>query len=319
MECWFWNIDKDSMDFFSSELDSGQLRQGWGGLYDLDLTKIKAKMDKGAPLTEQEEETWVRCYPMLIIKEGDLIAVKNVPSNEFFTLVRVIGRYKFDINPTVGDYGHILPVEKINVFHRRSTYVDAPFIRALNREQNPIRVTHKHRQSLEELALLEVPAEKAKVASQFEDRKEKCRKDLIAQLKKSVNKHLEPSDVELLILDMMTNGGLASDYTAGSGEKGADLISTIKIGFGLKDFKLAIQVKKSEGTYGDQRGIDQIRRALEERNADAGLLVTTGDNLSDELVKMIEDIKSTGVRVEALYGEQLYERLLEAVAVSFGS
>ncbi len=138
---------------------------------------------------------------------------------------------------------------------------------------------------------------------------------MIDQLKKSVNKYLEPRDVELLILEMMTNGGLESDYTAGSGEKGADVESTIRIGYGLKDFKLAIQVKKSAGTYGDPRGVEQIKQALEDRNADAGLLVTTGDNLSADLINLIENMKSEGKRVAALYGQELYERLLEAIAV----
>ena len=121
--------------------------------------------------------------------------------------------------------------------------------------------------------------------------------------------------MELLILKMMTSGGLASDYTAGSGEKGADVESTVQTGYGL-DFKLAIQVKKSEGTYSDPQGVDQIERAFKERGADAGLLVTTGDSLGGDLTKRIDDLKSQGRRVAALFGEELYDRLLGVIVGS---
>ena len=115
---------------------------------------------------------------------------QNLPSNEFFTVLKVTGTYDFARDPATGDYGHFLPVEVIRRFHKRCGLVDVPLIRALHREQNPIRITYKHNQSLEELAIMQVSQEEAAKPSGFEERINKCRNDLIAQLKNSVNKYL---------------------------------------------------------------------------------------------------------------------------------
>ncbi len=77
MDCWFWNIDKDSIDFFAAELDNGRLRQGWGDNSDADLRKIKPKVDANIALNDGENRVWARCHPMLTIKNGDLVAVKT--------------------------------------------------------------------------------------------------------------------------------------------------------------------------------------------------------------------------------------------------
>src|ERR1700691_158064 len=46
MNCWFWNIDIERQDYFRDELNQGRLRQGWGYSNDLDLRRIKTKIDQ---------------------------------------------------------------------------------------------------------------------------------------------------------------------------------------------------------------------------------------------------------------------------------
>ncbi|TGO03499.1 hypothetical protein PN36_05485 [Candidatus Thiomargarita nelsonii] len=98
----------------------------------------------------QESEAWKRCRPMLKeIKKGDLILVKNVPSFEHFTLVRVHGEYGFEINEEQGDFGHFLPAVVLNSFLKVSA--PAALVGALNSSQWPIRITYKHHKAVLEL------------------------------------------------------------------------------------------------------------------------------------------------------------------------
>src|SRR5271157_4379275 len=187
MRCWFWNINMDAQNYFANELDNGRLRQGWGYEDRLDLRKLKAKLDAGSSLDPDETGAWTRCSPMLIeIQQDDFVAVKNIPSKDFFTIVKVKAGYDFNRDPALGDYGHLLPVEKIRQFHKRSALVEVPFIRALTREQNPIRVTYRHHSTFMELATMQVSRELAETPSEFKERINSCRNDLIAQLRKSV-------------------------------------------------------------------------------------------------------------------------------------
>jgi hypothetical protein len=110
MQCWFWNIDRSQQPYFASELSAGRLRQGWGWE---DLRDFKSKLDHGEKLTDQESSAWNRCSQMLTqISKDDLVVVKNVPSFDGFTIVRVTGAYGFEINhPDGWDYGHYLQVK----------------------------------------------------------------------------------------------------------------------------------------------------------------------------------------------------------------
>jgi hypothetical protein len=47
------------------------------------------------------------------IQVGDLIVVLHMPDRARFSLVRVAGPYQFDGGQVFGDYGHILPVERL--------------------------------------------------------------------------------------------------------------------------------------------------------------------------------------------------------------
>lgn len=94
MECWFWNIDVDSQNYFVKELDNNRLRQGWGYEPGLDLRILQGKVSTGTAFTPEEETAWSRCVPMLRdINRDDLIAVKNIPTSEYFTIIRVVGDY----------------------------------------------------------------------------------------------------------------------------------------------------------------------------------------------------------------------------------
>ena len=84
------------------------LRQGWGYDNRLNLHNLHAKVSANIPLDSQEQKAWDRCHAMLLyIQEDDLVAVKNVHSRDKFTIARVIGKYDFQIDSSVEDYGHL--------------------------------------------------------------------------------------------------------------------------------------------------------------------------------------------------------------------
>ncbi|MBM4288348.1 MAG: restriction endonuclease [Deltaproteobacteria bacterium] len=315
MECWFWNIDIKMQSYFSQELDQHRLRQGWGYADNLDLRKLKTKVSSNNLLDSEEQAAWNRCNTMLeYIKEGDLIAVKNVPVREKFTIVRVTGGYSFDIDPNIGDYGHFLPVDKVVVYNKYSKVVPAPFINALNRERNPIRITYKHQQTVRELASIDTSPEERDTPEQFKEKVAKWRINLLPHLKNDLKSSLSPAETERLILEMLRRDGVDVLWNAGPWEQGADLLCDVQLGYGLTS-KLAIQVKMHWGETFDTTGIDQLEQAFSVHGAQGGILVITADKLGENVIKRIDEAQKKH-NIQIIYGEELFSRLLELIADS---
>jgi hypothetical protein len=313
MDCWFWNIDRSQQDFFARELQDGRLRQGWGYRENLNLRVIKKQKEASEPLTERQQAAWSRCRAMLTrIAPGDLAVVKNVPSSDHFSLVRVNGQYSYEISKETGDHGHILPVEMVGPFHKNAAAVSTPMVRALNREQHPIRRTLKHKEAVVNLADAE-PGE-AKEPEEFKTKIDVWRQVLAEKLKTLIHDSLDHRQAERLVLEMLRNDEFDVDWTAGPNERGADLETEALIGYGLSS-DVAVQVKFHSGTESRLRGLEQIEQAFEERNTDAGLLVTFADELDPGVEDYLGKLKREHhENVEVLYGENLYLRLLELIA-----
>ena len=312
VKCWFWNIDKGTRPYFSSQLENGRLRQGWGYHDDLDLRKLKKKDKK-----ENETIAWNRVFLMLEeIKKGDIVVVKNIPDNQSFTLVRVTGEYDFNLDKNVGDYGHYLPVEKIRVFNKYSQIVPISLIRALDREAHPIRITYKHASTVMDLAIKEIiDIKDATTPQKFKDKMVKIRAALCKTLKENLltkETKLSPDEARKLILAMLKNDGFETESKHGPREYGADLLSTVNEQYGL-DIRFGVQVKFHEGTDNDTEGVDQIQLAFHKHKIQAGLLVTFADELGPKLEEKIKIAKQEH-QFETFYGDELYSRLLEVIA-----
>ena len=313
MDCWFWNIDRSQQDFFARELQNGHLRQGWGYQENLNLRLIKKQKKAGKPLTERQQAAWSRCRAMLTrITPGDLAVVKNVPSGNHFSLVRVSGEYGYEVSEETGDHGHILPVELVGSFHKNAAVVPTPMVRALNREQHPIRRTLKHKESVINLA--DAEPEEGKEPEEFKTKIDGWRQTLAEKVKTLIHDSISHRQAERLVLEMLRNDEFDVDWTAGPNERGADLQTEALIGYGLSS-GIAVQVKFHSGTESGLRGLEQIEQAFEERNADAGLLVTFADELDPEVEDYLGELKRKHhENIEVLYGENLYLRLLELIA-----
>lgn len=311
MNCWFWNIDVGQYHYFWAELQAGRLRQGWGYLEGLDLRKLNEKRLAGLGFEDHERQAWDRCCPMLLyIKEGDYVVVKNVPTPQKFAIVKVVGGYSF-LDPHDG-YGHVIDVEIVNTFHKYSPLVPAPFMNALDRERYPIRVTNRHRQTVLKLAALDPSAEGKDKPEAFRDRVRRWRHDLLPHLIEELRKNLSASDTEKLVLEMLRRDGMDVVWTAGAGERGADILWSVQLGYGIES-KIAIQVKMHWGEDNDTTGVEQLARAFATHQVQAGLLVTTAMKLGPDLERRLVEAKKQ-YNIQVLYGEELFERLLELIA-----
>lgn len=311
MDCWFWNIAAGKGEIFWRELEDGWLRQGWGYDEALNLRRLSRKQEGEGNLSKSEQRAWDRCRYMLDgIEEGDLVAVKNVPDGEHFTLVEVVGDYDFSLE-ALEDFGHGLPVEIVQVFHKQSSVVPAPLANALNREQNPIRVTNKHRDRVQALASSDHPDDVARVPESESEMVERWRSELWPALRDQLKKSLNSALAERLILGMLERDGLQVVYNAGRSEAGADVLSEVDVGYGLSA-DVAVQVKMKWGTYNQTGGIEQLKKALDEYDADIGLLVAYADELGPDLEEALAEAQRE-YRIEALWGEDLYNQLLESI------
>lgn len=98
------------------ELNNGRLRQGWG--WDERQNLRNFRMDEGAG----------RNRPMFQkVKKGDILLVPQLPSWGQIAIVEATddwsNGYEFNIDKTLGDYGHIFPAKFIKRFTRNNENV----------------------------------------------------------------------------------------------------------------------------------------------------------------------------------------------------
>lgn len=315
-KCWFWNISKGHQAFFRDELSEGRLRQGWGRSENLDLRRLQKKVANDEELTKRENQAWDRCRPMLEeIQEGDYVAVKNLPDTESFTIVEVSGPYKFDLDRCGEEapyFGHVLPVKVICEYNKKAKAVPGPFIRGLNRERWPIRITKKHRETVMHLARTDLPEAERTEPETLRKRLDYIRTELRGPLRERLRDALTPKLAEKLVQQLQLYDGLEVVYNAGRGEEGADLLSGLDLGYGLTT-EMAVQIKLHWGTDDDPTGVEQLIHAFDKHDVDAGLLVTFADELGPKLTTALEEARQE-YRIEVLYGSDLYDRLLALVA-----
>jgi hypothetical protein len=312
MQCWFWNIEWASQVYFRAELEHGRLRQGWGYADKLDLRRIRAKIEKAEQLDEEEQSAWSHCQSMLsYIKSDDLVVVKNIPSPDKFTITKIGGAYDYRIEPKVADFGHVLPVLDSRVFSKHAKAVPAPLVNALNRAQSAIIPTYKHHEAV--IQLYAVTDEQAiNKPEEFADRFRRWRQASLDALKTQLKNDLNPKQAERLIRSLLVRDHPDVLWTAGPKERGADFVVTIDNGYGLAT-RMAVQVKMYSDLHDDIGGLDQLEEAFREHNVDTGLLISFADRLGPTLAKRLSELKQR-YKVEVLYGENLYERLLELLA-----
>ncbi|MDM8567959.1 hypothetical protein QUF50_00295 [Thiotrichales bacterium HSG1] len=142
--CWIWNISTINKENFIKRLKVEQLlgqECGYNKRINLHYLKIKKREN----LVKEEWYTWDSCKFMINgIKENDLIVIKNIPNYDYFTIVKVVGNYKFKLFPEKSNLNHFLPIEMVGEFYKYSKIVPSAFLRVLNRELHPIHMVRNY-------------------------------------------------------------------------------------------------------------------------------------------------------------------------------
>jgi hypothetical protein len=122
-----WCIRTDTQHnrlYVWAELRAGRLRQGWGRRPEEDLERIAALRAARAPLDLGQHQTW-RGNRRLLESEpdgigpGDLAVLPHLPRFGTWTVVRIVGPYRYSIDDGRNwmgkpDFGHIVPVEIVS-------------------------------------------------------------------------------------------------------------------------------------------------------------------------------------------------------------
>jgi hypothetical protein len=97
-----------------AELRRGHFRQGWGWDEKQDLTVIQRQLARGEALNDEQKVAWRARRMLTTFEDGiridDIVVAVAIPEPDKLAITKVIGPYEFDLDPTIRDYGHLLPI-----------------------------------------------------------------------------------------------------------------------------------------------------------------------------------------------------------------
>ncbi|WP_437334449.1 restriction endonuclease [Sorangium sp. So ce394] len=287
--------DRTRRDFILRELEQGRLRQGWGWKREHDL-RLLARQVRSRKLSDEEARVW-RNRRLLDtepdgLKKGDVIVIPNLPEQGRWVLARVTGGYDFSpvrVQEGAGpDYGHIVAVSpirepsgKIGFVEADNEHVDAR-LRATMR--NPSRMWAIDALGATVEALIgAIEAGKDTHTPEPEVQKAEGFFEAMRQAAwQHIKQKYEGAEFEHLVrrlLECIYKDGRV-EHWGGAGEKGADLIVFTRDPLGI-EYKNAVQVKLHQGTEDDTTALSQIEQAREYHKVDAGVVVTTAEQMSE--------------------------------------
>lgn len=317
--------DRDHRDFIQQELALGRLRQGWGSRPDDDL-RLLSKKKSAQKLNEHEARVW-RNRRLLDsepdgLKPGDVVVLPNLPEQGQWTLARVTGGYDFSpvLLPGLShpDYGHIVAVTPIRepggqlaIVEADNHHVDAR-LRASMRNQSRMWSVDALGSAVDALIRaietgedIGTPEPEVRKADGFF----KAVRSAAWQYIESRYKGAELEHLIQLLFERIYTGGRV-ERSAGPGEKGADLIVFTQDPLGI-EYKIAVQVKRHDGVEHETRALRQIEQARGHHRIDAGVVVTTAEDVSDAFQAAREALEEKlGIDIRVVTRDELVELVM---------
>ena len=100
------------------------------------------------------------------------------------------------------------------------------------------------------------------------------------------------------------------EHWGGAGEKGADLIVFTRDPLGI-EYKIAVQVKLYEGVQDSTKALSQIKQAREHHRVDAGVVVTTAEQVSEAFLAKREALEEElGIDIRVVDRDELVELVM---------
>lgn len=297
MSIWAFNVPTDDYDqvvfnFISESLHNGISRFGWSYFDTADLTILQNKPWQG--MTPDEQRCWSKASFLLEIKKGDWIVHINIPEWGYCTAARVTGEYSFETEDNdMNDYRHKILIDPKTIieFNRNDENV-IPII------SNKLKLRGRYWRIYDETEFYQTIrnlSERITIVNESETiGLHYLKKDINPELKEISNKiqKTHPRDnLEKLIADVfrkipnvievVENGkgkGWGTDF-------GADLLVKYRAGLSVANLEktelLVVQVKSYIGAHWETNAVDQIETAIQEFDANAGLIVTTADSTTN--------------------------------------
>ncbi len=320
---WGYRINKNEIDYFRKELNEGRLRQGWG-------------LDKGQDLRNQTVNLGAnRNRPIFDrVKKGDILLVPRLPKWEEVAIVEATADfdegYRFEIDETKRDFGHIFPAKLIKSFVRHCKYSNGNIrstlrcaMRFWNINQNKECIEELLKKSDGELLIHEGHYSKL-ISSITESFNKSFDEEKFKEgLRERLNEKFHASEWEYLLVEGLKK--LFPTYeverVGGKSEKkhGTDILIRIPSIIAEYQYAIAIQVKDHDCVI-DKSVLEQINKAkywdVEDNTKliDKIVIVTKAKRKDNE--KLLEGDKNRSDReVKFIFAEELNE-LLSKIAKS---
>jgi hypothetical protein len=316
---WGYRIDTRAIDFFSSELKEGRLRQGWG-------------WDKGQDLRNMTKDDGAKRNKSIMqrVKKDDIILIPRLPDWDHVMIARATADwnqgYRFEISQGQTDYGHIFPAEIIRPFLRNASVVEG---RVRSTLRQPSRFWNVNHCSDEIEKIINADETETLIKQEYEERLESV-------FSRSFSKQFDEKQFGNDIYEAMTKQFTAEEWeyalvaglkqlfpyyevqrVGGRAENnhGTDILIKLPDLFSELRYAIAIQVKDYEG-FVKEDVISQIKKAdaywrdKDLTVIDKVVIVTRAEKDSNQHLLENED----GVKFYFAYN---LEELLLAIGKSF--
>ena len=274
MNVWAFNKPDDlkRVHLLYKEVNNGKSRFGWSW-----RDKHNLKLENN--WTDEHSKQLF----LLSIKEGDWIVHIHMPEWGKCVAARVVREYDFD-EGIDGDFRHFFEIDTHSVveFERRDQRLDPRVNLKPRQRYHRVYAVEEFERSIERVKSREEIKENGELHHLLNETDKLLEKitGLIQEMNRG--KELERFLAKVLrripgVVDVNENGsGWGTDY-------GADLIATIKVSVAGLDLehKIVVQVKSYEGEVRDTNAVDQIKTAIETFEADAGMIITTGQRTEE--------------------------------------
>ncbi|MDC0750004.1 restriction endonuclease [Polyangium mundeleinium] len=286
---WVMRVDhRGAKDFLWNELKAGRLRQGWGYREDQNLETIAARKRKDAGITDEQQAAWRGNRRMLgaepdSIQKGDVILVAHLPNDRHWSIVRVVGPYRFQIPKAPKDYGHILPVELLS--EERPVGFQAKGVAAGLRQtmRNLSRlwnIDHLGEHVEQILKGLEEPTGRG--GDDEGDRLVALLGELEVAGWERFKFHFQGAEFEapcVRLLETLYGEGNV-EHTGGKNENGADAICTYRDPLGVPH-RVAVQIKMWSWDTDWTRPLQQIKKACQSyEGITSGVILSTSERVT---------------------------------------
>lgn len=317
---WDMRTDRTQTEYISTELRAGRMRQGWGYRQDLDLTELSRSVRSGQSLSSEQRAAWGnrRLLPSEpnSIREGDIVLLPNMPEyGRWFVAQDVDDEYSYEIPPEFGDYGHMRNVQLLNPDSPVNPYDEAVSARLRGTMRVPRRLWNIDRHEADVRTLLEALEEGRSVdrAQSGEERLESAKDALKAHLWEQLERRFRGEEFERpcgRLLDLLYE---EVEYTAGSGENGADFICSYSDGLGVPH-NVAVQVKMWTDELGNDltAALEQLKRAyLYYPEITSGVVITTLEGIGGRSTLESESLsKELGIPIRIVSRDDLLDLFL---------